>query len=141
MGDILLLHLKLDESLHCFTYAYNIIREYVLLVDRVLDLERKQGLDTATCRLHGDGYHQTLMALENMAVACYHAKSFAETEIYLGTILRHLREQYNDGYNERIFHLSTTLAFVILEQVRAFRQLMPQPEPMFLGHNGTTFSL
>lgn len=57
-----------------------------------------------------------------MAVACYQAKRFAETEVHLGTILHQFREQYNGGYNERIFHLSTTLAFVILEQVRALNQ-------------------
>ncbi|ETK76474.1 hypothetical protein F442_17444 [Phytophthora nicotianae P10297] len=94
IGELLLLRENFDQAIHCFVEAFNTISS-----------------------LQGETHHETMFALENLAIACYNAK---------------------------LYHLNVRLASVLLAQKRVqearelYVQCLPHAENLFGGTDDHT---
>ncbi|KAL4177450.1 hypothetical protein KRP22_002472 [Phytophthora ramorum] len=94
-GELLLLRESYDQAIDCFMEACNTITG-----------------------LKGEADQETLIALENLAIAYEQAGKLEATETHLRALLRLLTERYGGGYNAKLFHLTIRLAAVLLGQKR-----------------------
>ncbi|KAI9999178.1 hypothetical protein PInf_003997 [Phytophthora infestans] len=95
LGELLLLRENYDQAIHCFVEAFNTLSS-----------------------LQGETDHETILALENLAIACEQAGMLKLAETHLKTLLRLLMERYGGGYNAKLYHLNVRLASVLMAQKR-----------------------
>ncbi|KUF72088.1 Ankyrin repeat domain-containing protein 17 [Phytophthora nicotianae] len=124
LGELLLLRENFDQAIHCFVEAFNTI--------------------SRPCSLQGETHHETMFALENLAIACEQAGMLKLTETHLKTLLTLLMNRYGGGYNAKLYHLNVRLASVLLAQKRVqearelYVQCLPHAENLFGGTDDHT---
>lgn len=135
MGDLALQQDKYEEGCDLFVEAYAELLEYGLLAQLMFGCNRDK---VCMDRLKGEMDHETLTALENVAIASLTAGHTAEARENLILLIDRLDQLYNGGSNAHMLHLKLQLAalFVHGKQIDAARVLYTE----CLAHSSSSCS-